>query len=630
MGLYNPSTMTKVSTKSERTMFSSTSGGMSNLKRLQEDIRVAVRMRPLNERENELISNNPYRNKRSWQVLKEHNSIVQIGNDGLPIDDRQGKSVFTFDGVFSENDSTKDVYDYIAKGMAKAVVEGRNASIFSYGQTSSGKTHTMQGGNSIKEGMKHKKGLVHLAAAELFHEIEQCKDREFFITVSVMEIYNEELRDLLTKNGSESSRIQIRQHKSTGVYVTTTRREALTYAKLIQWLSYGERQRIVAQTPLNKRSSRSHLIFSINVESTALNESGSSSTLMSTFNLIDLAGSESVRHRNSYSTDRRRKEGGNINKSLLTLSLVVQALASRKRHSHVNYRDSKLTRVLQHSLSGNALLGFVCCATPSNLFSEETKSTLQFASRIKTVKTNAKVNFIDSKTELERSRSEVSRMKNTINEIVENMKKLETRNQKLESMIETLSVDRDKALERVKLLEKLHRARSLEQKEREWKMSSQGEQISGMQSPTSLTGRNRSSKNKVSTMDTKTPSANLDVVQEWDIPVEFAEDHAAVVSIVSEPSVYDDNALEDTERDTQHENLSQSFFFKNEGFTSHFDNNSTKSNGVIESDSMNPKVYSEMMDDLVSASDDQPGSLQEDSLLEYGSESESESDVSHD
>lgn len=611
--------MNKVSPKSERTMLSSTSGDLSSPKRLQEDIRVAVRMRPLNERENQFDSHINGSN-RSWQVLKEHSSIVQIASDGLPIDDKQGKSVFTFDGVFSENDSTKDVYDYIAKGMAKAVVEGRNASIFSYGQTSSGKTHTMQGAKSIKDGMKNKEGLVHLAAADLFHEIEQRKDRKFFITVSVMEIYNEELRDLLTKTGSESSRIQIRQHKTTGVFVTTTRREALTYAKLIQWLSYGERQRIVAQTSLNQRSSRSHIIFSINVESTPLNERGSSSTITSTFNLIDLAGSESVRHRSSYSTDRRRKEGGNINKSLLTLSLVVQALASKKRQSHVNYRDSKLTRVLQHSLSGNALLGFVCCATLSSLFTEETKSTLQFASRIKTVKTNAQVNFMDEKTELERAQTEVSRMKKTIQEIVDTVKKLESRNKKLESMIETLSVDRDNALERVKLLEKVHRARSLEQSKKESQMLSQ---MSGLQSPSSHSmSWNQNSKMKVSTMDDKTPSTNLEIVNEWEVPTEFTEDDPAVVSIVSEPSSYDD-ALNDSERDTtQHENLSQSFFFKHQDSATPVDNTS-RLNSVAESGSLNPNIYSKMMDDLVSASDHQS-----DPLLEYGSESESESDVS--
>jgi centromeric protein E len=607
MGVNKP-TMIKVSPKSERTMLSSTSGETSSPKRLQEDIRVAVRMRPLNERENQVDSHVNGSN-RSWQVLKEHSSIVQIASDGLPID----KSVFTFDGVFSENDSTKDVYAYIAKGMAKAVVEGRNASIFSYGQTSSGKTHTMQGANSIKDGMKNKEGLVHLAAADLFHEIEQRKDRNFFITVSVMEIYNEELRDLLTNNGSESSRIQIRQHKTTGVFVTTTRREALTYAKLIQWLSYGERQRIVAQTSLNRRSSRSHIIFSINVESTPLNERGSSSTITSTFNLIDLAGSESVRHRSSYLTDRRRQEGGNINKSLLTLSLVVQALASRKRQSHVNYRDSKLTRVLQHSLSGNALLGFVCCATLSSLFTEETKSTLQFASRIKTVKTNAQVNFIDEKTELERAQSEVSRMKKTIHEIADTVKKLETRNKKLESMIETLSVDRDNALERVKLLEKFHRSRS---------MLSERNQMSGVQSPPSLNSWNQNSKMKVSTMEDKAPSTNLEAVNEWDVPTELTEDDPAVVSIVSEPTSYDD-ALEDSERDTtQHEAFSQSFFFKHQDSTTPFDTTS-RLNSVPESGSLNPNIYSEMMDDLVSASDHQS-----DPLLEYGSQSESESGVS--
>lgn len=590
-------------------------GSSNSNKNRSDDIRVAIRMRPLSQREMDMTMTS---SQRSWKVLKEHNSIVQLSSDGLPIEDGTlssgtnsnstgskvgSTSVFTYDGVFTEEDSTKQVYDYIAKGMVEAVIQGRNASIFSYGQTSSGKTYTMQGPGSVRDGMKEREGLLHLVAADLFREVENCTDRQFFISVSVMEIYNEELRDLLIKSGSGSSKLRVREHKSTGVFVQgTTRREAMTYSKMIQWISYGERQRIVAETTLNERSSRSHLIFSIHIESNQITEKGSiqSSTRTSTFNLIDLAGSESVKHRSSFSSDRRSKEGGNINKSLLTLSLVIQSLASKKRNSHVNYRDSKLTRVLQHSLSGNALMGFVCCATPSSLFTEETKSTLKFASRIKVVKTNAKINYIDERTELERAHSEVSRMKDTILQITDAMKKLEVSNQKLKSTIQTLSMDRDRAVERIKLLEQIHRSTS---SNTNFDSSPKGSRavMSSNQIRTSATRvtptKSIMKTNAISNTRMQPVTIYEDAPHErWDVPTEFAANSPTIISIVSEPSRYGDIREE--------------------------------MDGKVTPDlNDNPGVYSKRMDDMVSTNGSNSGDSN-DPMLEYGSESEGESDIS--
>ncbi|GMH68023.1 hypothetical protein TL16_g04829, partial [Triparma laevis f. inornata] len=140
--------------------------------------------------------------------------------------------------------------------------------------------------------------------------------------------------------------------------------------------------RSVGSTGMNERSSRSHTIFRITLESRE-----DTTVRVSTLNLVDLAGSESVRHTGA--EGQRQKEGGKINQSLLTLSMVIQSLgqaASSNQHVHIKYRDSKLTRILQPSLSGNARMAVICCATPSELYLEETRSTLQFAARAKLVK----------------------------------------------------------------------------------------------------------------------------------------------------------------------------------------------------------------------------------------------------
>lgn len=186
---------------------------------------------------------------------------------------------------------------------------------------------------------------------------------------------------------------------------------------MLNLLSAGEKQRHVGCTEMNSRSSRSHTLFRLVVESQeryvdgvhASPEDVDPAVLVATLNLVDLAGSESVRHTGA--TGIRQKEGGNINRSLLTLSRVIQTL-SQGGNAHVNYRDSKLTRILQPSLSGNAGMAIICCATAAEGFLEETRSTFQFAARAKEIKTRATVNeVLDDKAQLRRMSQELAQLK---------------------------------------------------------------------------------------------------------------------------------------------------------------------------------------------------------------------------
>lgn len=319
----------------------SLSSGEAEFKPLQnmaEEIKVVIRVRPLNERETNPAMIKPSMGVRCWKILHDHNAIAQTLNDGItPVPDKvTGRAIFTFDKVFDERSETKDIYEFSAKTIVANAVKGRNGSIFAYGQTSSGKTYTMQGSRSISQGKEvGKEGFVHLAAADLFHEISNVHDRDYKIFASVIEVYNDDVRDMLvdTTNTKNSNVLKIREDPQNGLFVNAIRVEANSLAKLLTILSSGEKNRIVAKTTLNKRSSRSHLIFSIMLVSKPTTSKNSKDlnnrrkvidmemSQVSTLNLIDLAGSESVRHRSAHSNEKRRIEGGSINKRYETFLL---------------------------------------------------------------------------------------------------------------------------------------------------------------------------------------------------------------------------------------------------------------------------------------------------------------------
>ena len=295
---------------------------------------VAIRMRPLNSKE-------LYENRRVWKVLPKYNSIAQTTSAGKPLSERvMNRNFFTFDRTFGENITTKQVYDDVARSIVQDVAKGFNGTIFAYGQTSSGKTYTMQGSGTLQEGSNGRGGgIVHMAARDIFSHISRDPERVFLIRVSFIEIYNEEVRDLLVSGKSVDNVLHIREDPQRGVFVNANENIVTNLNGLLSTLFVGEKNRSVASTNMNDRSSRSHTIFRITVESRKknstnddeddedkldeeddimhgrrLSEDGDNdgAVIVSTMNLVDLAGSESVKHTGA--TGDRQKEGGNINR----------------------------------------------------------------------------------------------------------------------------------------------------------------------------------------------------------------------------------------------------------------------------------------------------------------------------
>jgi centromeric protein E len=281
--------------------------------------------------------------RRIWKVLPKYKSVAQTTADGQPVAEKvTGRSFFTFDQTFGETATTKNVYDDIVKDIVLSTVnDGLNGTVFAYGQTSSGKTHTMQGSGTIQEGSAGTDGgIVHLAAADIFQHIRANTDRVYLVRASFLEIYNEEVCDLLS---ATKKKLAIREDPGRGVFVQAEEEFVTDFNSLLLVLARGEKSRAFASTAMNERSSRSHTIFRVtiesrkksvgdNVEKTNVSDdaqqqenmdiNGDGAVLISTLNLVDLAGSESVRHTGA--TGDRQKEGGIINQRYVWLAVSQQ------------------------------------------------------------------------------------------------------------------------------------------------------------------------------------------------------------------------------------------------------------------------------------------------------------------
>lgn len=274
-------------------------------------------MRPLNNAEDS--------QGRIWKVLPKYSSVAQTTRDGKPLSERvTGRTFFTFDKTFGEDTNNQQVYDTVAKGIVGSVVQGLNGTIFAYGQTSSGKTYTMQGSGNLEQGSSGNSegGLVHMAAKDIFSQIVNQPNRMFLVRVSFLEIYNEEVRDLLADS---NQKVQIREDPRRGVFVQSEEEIVTDFESLLGILIRGDKSRTFAATGMNERSSRSHTILRITIESRekennenendantdSISGASDGAVRVSTLNLVDLAGSESVRHTGA--TGERQKEGGLIN-----------------------------------------------------------------------------------------------------------------------------------------------------------------------------------------------------------------------------------------------------------------------------------------------------------------------------
>ncbi|KAF8093192.1 hypothetical protein N665_0389s0051 [Sinapis alba] len=385
----------------------------------EEKILVMVRLRPLNKKE--IAANEA----TDWECINDttilyRNTLSQGSN--IP-------SAYSFDRVYGGDCPTRQVYEDGAKEIALSVVKGINCSIFAYGQTSSGKTYTMT-------------GITEFAVSDIFDYIFQHEERAFSVKLSAIEIYNEAIRDLLNSDGTS---LRLRDDPEKGTVVEKATEETLRdWNHLKELLFVCQAQRKIGETSLNERSSRSHQIIKLTVESCARELLGkeNSTTLMASVSFIDLAGSERA------SGGARLKEGCHINRSLLTLGTVIRKLSKGRQGEHINFRDSKLTRILQPCLGGNARYAIICTLSPARSHVELTKNTLLFASCAKEVTTKARINVVMSdKALLKQLQCELARLQTELRNADSNCdcRKKDALIQKMEKQIEELRKERDLA-----------------------------------------------------------------------------------------------------------------------------------------------------------------------------------------
>ncbi|XP_077571450.1 uncharacterized protein LOC144195581 isoform X2 [Stigmatopora nigra] len=363
-------------------------------------VKVCVRVRPFIERE-ESDSSEPV--EVFWEAKE--NIVRQL-------DDRTSTKSFAFDRVFTAEGTTNQLYQDIAKPLVVSTVEGYNGTIFAYGQTASGKTFTMMGSDMNP-------GIIPLAVDDVFRTIKKCPKKEFLLRVSYMEIYNETVTDLLVDSWKRKP-LEVRETINKNIYVADLTEELVTSpAQALAWIRKGEKNRHYGSTKMNHRSSRSHAIFRMILESRertdlASGENADGAIIVSHLNLVDLAGSE--RTSQTRAEGARLKEGCNINSSLFTLGQVIKKLSEESQRNFINYRDSKLTRILQNSLGGNAKTVILCMITTASL--DETLGTLQFASAAKKMKNDPHVTEVsDDGALLKRYRNEIVDLKKRLQEV---------------------------------------------------------------------------------------------------------------------------------------------------------------------------------------------------------------------
>ncbi|XP_012692279.2 kinesin-like protein KIF13B isoform X2 [Clupea harengus] len=405
------------------------------------NVKVAVRVRPMNRREKDL-------NTKCVVEMEGNQTVLNPANMNLgKTDSRAQPKVFAYDYCFwSMDESEKDkfagqdvVFQCLGESLLDNAFQGYNACIFAYGQTGSGKSFTMMG--SVDQ-----PGLIPRLCSSLFDRTLKEKREEecFTVEVSYMEIYNEKVRDLLDPKGSRQA-LRVREHKVMGPYVDGLSRLAVACYKDIESLmSEGNKSRTVAATNMNEESSRSHAVFNIILTHTLIDlRSGTSGEKVSKLSLVDLAGSE--RAAKTGAAGERLKEGSNINKSLTTLGLVISALADqgagKNKTKFVPYRDSVLTWLLKDSLGGNSRTAMVATVSPAADNYDETLSTLRYADRAKSIVNHAVVNEDPNARIIRELREEVEKLRVQLTQ-AESMKapELKDRLEESEKLIQEMTV----------------------------------------------------------------------------------------------------------------------------------------------------------------------------------------------
>ncbi|MCO5571230.1 hypothetical protein L7F22_024966 [Adiantum nelumboides] len=353
--------------------------------------------------------------------------------------------MFTFDRVYDESCTQKQIYRDVAHSIVHSVMCGYNGTVLAYGQTASGKTYTMEGCDYPPDLW----GIIPNAFEHVFTHIKRSQSSDsFLVRISYLEIYNEEIRDLLSPDTRK--KLELKESPESGVYVKNlTSLTVNSFADINHLLMVGKKNRAVGATAMNQDSSRSHSIFTITVESSSIEPqaNGRTHVRVGKLNLVDLAGSE--RLSKSGATGERFKEMTKINWSLSSLGNVISALVDGKS-SHIPYRDSKLTRLLQDSLGGNTRTVMVANIGPADLNYEESVSTLRYANRAKSIRNKPHVNEDPKDAIISEFQSEIQRLKAQIQSShseVDVMRRIESLEQEKLMVSEQLQQYKEKILE---------------------------------------------------------------------------------------------------------------------------------------------------------------------------------------
>ncbi|XP_053283350.1 kinesin-like protein KIF18A [Pleuronectes platessa] len=386
-------------------------------------VKVVIRVRPINDREKGENCRNVV------QVVDNHmlvfdpkeQDISCFGTQRLRnrnVNKRANKDLkFVFDHVFDENSTQDDIFQSTTKGILDGVMNGFNCTVFAYGATGAGKTHTMLGS-------QNNPGVMYRTMKELFKRMDDAKEeKEFAVAFSYLEVYNEQIRDLLANVGP----LAVRDDGTKGVVVQgLTLHQPKTAEQILEALDSGNRNRTQHPTDMNATSSRSHAVFQIYLRQQDKIASLNPNACVAKMSLIDLAGSERASATNTKGA--RMREGANINRSLLALGNVINALADPKsRKAHIPYRDSKLTRILKDSLGGNCRTVMIANVGPSSKSYDDTHNTLKYANRAKEIKSSLKSNVVSLDSHIgqyavicEKQRQEILQLKKKIKEYEEN------------------------------------------------------------------------------------------------------------------------------------------------------------------------------------------------------------------
>uniref|UniRef100_A0A4W3K0F7 Kinesin-like protein n=1 Tax=Callorhinchus milii TaxID=7868 RepID=A0A4W3K0F7_CALMI len=370
-----------------------------------KNIQVVVRCRPFNVSERKANSHNVI----DCESVKKEVAVRTSGPGS-----EKGAKKYTFDMVFGPSAKQIDVYRSVVYPILDEVIMGYNCTIFAYGQTGSGKTFTMEGERSQNEQYTWEEdplaGVIPRTLHQIFEKL-AAQGTEFSVKVSLLEIYNEELFDLLSPSPDVSERLQMFDdpRNKRGVIIKGLEEISVhNKDEVYQILERGAAKRRTAATLMNAYSSRSHSVFSITIHMKETTLDGEELVKIGKLNLVDLAGSENIGR--SGAVDKRAREAGNINQSLLTLGRVITALVERT--PHVPYRESKLTRILQDSLGGRTKTSIIATISPASINVEETLSTLDYACRAKNIMNKPEVNQkLTKKALIKEYTEEIERLK---------------------------------------------------------------------------------------------------------------------------------------------------------------------------------------------------------------------------